>query len=820
MSGWNAFESIWLDARYALRGMWRTPAFTAVVVVSLALGIGANTAIFSLINALMLRMLPVDHPEQLVEFLNQYPDEPPLNVFSVQSYQYFRDHNHVFSGLTGVQQRPLHVRAQGLEPETIVGGRVVGNFFQMLGVKPEIGRLIGPGDAANSAVAVVSWSYWRNRFNLDPAIVGSQIFVEDVPVTVVGVTPREFVGLQVGVRPAIWVPMDAGSGPLQLVARSRPGVSIEQMRAEMAVLFRFTLEERTRNSKDPLQHQLKFTVESAGAGLSTGLRDQFAKPLLALMAVVGLLLLIACTNLANMLLARAAARRHEIAIRVSLGAGRFCLVRQVFTESVLLSAAGGLFGIILAYFGADALVRIITSGQPIIGMPSNIEIGVHPDVRVLLFTAAIALLTGVLFGLAPAWNAFSSAYATSLRDTGRAGATRFQRFFGKSLVVAQVALSAVLLSAAGLFIANLSSLEHADLGFRRDYVLLVTLDPSRSGYSGERLSRAYQELLERLATIPGVRSTTLSAGTPISGGAAVSFAIVEGYQEKPEDRRYVFINWVAPKYFETLGTPLLGGRDFTFQDQGGPRVAIINQAMARYYFGDRNPIGKQVALEKDWKGFGVDQPYEIVGVVGDANYSKIRETPPRTIYFNAFRLGGAAPSQFEIRTSLKPEALAPAVRRTVRELLSTVPVARVTTLADQVDESILPERLIAMLSGVFGALGSLLVAIGIYGLLAYTITRRIKEIGIRMTLGATRSIVARMVLGEALGMTCVGLIIGAPVAYWGQHFAGSLIADLPGMSAFPVTISALTIIAIALVAAYVPAGRAARIDPMEALRHE
>ncbi len=590
----------------------------------------------------------------------------------------------------------------------------------------------------------------------------------------------------------------------------------------MAVLFRFTLEERTRDSNDPLQRQLKFTVEPAGAGLSTGLRDKFAKPLMALMAVVGLLLLIACTNLANMLLARAAGRRHEMAVRVALGAGRFRLVRQVLTESLLLSAAGGLLGIFLAYFGAGALVRIMTSGRPIIGMPPHIEIhgpprracpALHRRGRVVDREFCSDWLPPGPRSLPPRRlrcaipeGPGADEIPPSFREEPGGGAGGLvggavERCRPVHRATCRTSSTRIWASAAITFCWSRSIRRAADIVV-------------------EQLSRAYQELLGRLETIPGVRSATLSDGTPISGGAAVSFAIVEGYQERPEDRRYVFVNWVAPKYFETLGTPLLAGRDFTFQDQGGSRVAIVNQAMARYYFGNRNPIGKHVALEQDWKGFGADQPYEIVGVVGDANYSKIRETPPRTIYFSAFQQSSGVPSQLEIRTSLKPEAMAPAVRDTVRELLSTVAVARVTTLADQIDESILPERLIAMLSGAFGALGSLLAAIGIYGLLAYTVARRINEIGIRMALGATQTAVSRMVLGEALGMTVGGLIIGVPVAYWGQRFAASLIADFPAMSAFPIAFAAVAMIAIALLAAYLPARRAARVDPMEALRYE
>jgi predicted permease len=531
---------------------------------------------------------------------------------------------------------------------------------------------------------------------------------------------------------------------------------------------------------------------------------------MVMMAVVALLLLIACINVASLLLARGAAREREMALRVSLGAGRFRLLRQVLTESVLLSAAGSLLGIVLAYFGTSVLARIITSG------PRPIEFQARPEAPVLLFTAGAGLLTGLLFGLAPALRASSSAPVSSLRAAG-SSPERFRRLFGKTLVVTQVALSGVLLSAAGLFVRYLSNLENLDLGFRRDHVLLVTLDAAHSGYSGERLSRAYQELLRRLEEIPGVRSATLSAVTPISGAGAARNVIVEGYQAQPGEIRLIPENWVAPKYFETLGTPILAGRDFSSRDQGGPPVAIINQLMARYYFRDRSPLGMHVSF--DHNGDGDHRTYEIVGVVGDAKYQEIREKTWRTIYLNAFQADRVG-SQFSLRTSASPAAVIPAVRRTVGESLKTVPVLRVTTLSDQVDASIVPERLIALLSGMFGALGSVLAAIGLYGLLAYTVARRVNEIGIRMALGATRSDVTRMVLGDALGMVCAGLAIGAPIAYRGKRLAANLIQDLPLSSAVPIAFGAAAMIAIALVAAYVPARRAARVDPMEALRHE
>jgi putative ABC transport system permease protein len=370
----------------------------------------------------------------------------------------------------------------------------------------------------------------------------------------------------------------------------------------------------------------------------------------------------------------------------------------------------------------------------------------------------------------------------------------------------------VLLSAAGLFTGHLSNLQHLDLGFQRDHILLVTLDPAHSGYSREQLSRPYQELLVRLEAIPGVRTATISAPTPLSGMGASRFATVEGHPERPEDRRYLSLSWVAPKYFETFGTRLLAGRDFQFQDQGH-RVAIVNQTMARFYFAGGNPIGKHFTFD------GEDRPYEIVGMVGDAKYYEIREATPRTIYFNAFQEGRPA-SSFVLRTSIEPEAVAGAVRRTVRDLLKTVPVVKVNTMSDQVDATIVPERMIATLSGVAGALGALLAAIGLYGLLAYTVARRINEIGVRMALGATQVDVIRMVLGDALAMAGAGLAIGVPVALWGRSFAASLIPDLPAKTALPIAFGAVAMVAVALLAAYVPARRAAGVDPMEALRYE
>ncbi len=540
------------------------------------------------------------------------------------------------------------------------------------------------------------------------------------------------------------------------------------------------------------------------------------------MAVVALLLLIACTNVAGLLLARGAARQHEMALRVSLGAGRIRLVRHVLAESLLLAAAGSVIGVALASVATEALVRVMLSWRELLRGPQHIEIHVQPDLDVLLFTTTVAVVTALLFGAAPAWHAASSAPASSLRAHAAAGETRRRRHFGRGLVAAQVALSVVLLSVAGLFVHHLSSLRNQDFGFERASLLLVTLDSSTSGYPPDQLFTPYQDLLERLQDIPGVRSATISGITPLSGAGASRFISVEGFEEAADARRYNRLNWIGPRYFETFATPLLAGRDFSFSDKGGAPVAIVNQALARYYFGDRSPIGERFQLvgpsNSGMTGAPPEQLYEIVGLVSDAKYLDLREAPPRTIYLNAFQEPRMFASRVALRTTEDPAAVASEVRRIVHEQSAAVAVAQMTTMDALVDTWIVPERIIAILSSFFGGLGAALAALGLYGLLAYMVTRRTHEIGIRIALGATRADISRMVLRGALGLVCAGLAIGVPLALMGRRAATHVIADLPADSVWPLVLATAAMLAVALAAAWIPARRAARVTPVDALR--
>jgi predicted permease len=819
--GLPLLESIVADVRYAARMLRKSPGFTTVAVLTLALGIGANTAIFTLANGLMLRTLPVRDPGHLVELLHQAPGEPAFNGFSWDAYQIMRNGNHVFSDLfVGSSMNFFPVRGDRLQPQTVFGGSVGPNFFQGLGVRPAAGRLIGPEDVhmgSHAPAAVISWSFWKSRFDLDPGIIGKKILVgDDPPLTIIGVTQRGFYGLSDEAPQDIWWPTSLGPsqgwGSLGLLARLEPGVSIQQAQAEIAALSPTVV-----NAPDagPFVRRMKLRIEPAGNGITTPLTQMLSTPLKVLMATVGLLLLLACANLAGLLLARGASRQHEMAVRVCLGAGRVRLLRQTLTESLLLSLVASTVGVFLAYFATHGLVRVLASGRFIIGAPVHFEALTKPDAHVLLFTGAVALLTGLFCEAAPAMSVSSSAPASALQQASRIGESRSQRLFGKGLVAAQVALSLVLVSSAGLFVGYLSNLRNLNLGFRRNNLLLVTLDFPHSGYNAAQFPRLSQELVMRLDAIPGVSSATFSDISPMEGPGASSFAFAEDH---PEKQTQTNINYVAPAYFETYGTPFLAGRDFSAGDQAGSPVAIINEAAARACFRNGNPIGRQITLSHVTLRKG-ELTYEVIGVVGDAKYNDLQQPVPPTIYPDLLQQDFVG-SQLAIRTRIDPDAVAGAVRQTEAAVLKTVPIVRIVTMNEQIDSSIVPERLIAMLSAGFGALGTLLAAIGLYGLLAYTVARRTHEIGVRVALGATRGEVSGMVLRDALSTVCAGLVIGAPLGFWAKSVAGSLIPNLSAKTTMPIIFGGVVMIGVALVAACLPARRAMRVDPMVALRYQ
>jgi predicted permease len=491
------------------------------------------------------------------------------------------------------------------------------------------------------------------------------------------------------------------------------------------------------------------------------------------------------------------------------------LLRQTLTESLLLSLVGCAVGIFVAYFAAHALIRIFASGRFILGAPVHFEALTNPDAHVLFFTLTIALLTGLLCGAVPAMSVSKTEPASALQQASRIGESKSRRLFGQGLVASQVALSLVLMSSAGLFVGYLSHLRNLNLGFERNNLLLVTLDFAQSGYNAAQFSRLSQELVMRLNAIPGVSSATFSSVSPMEGPGASSFAFPEDH---PEKRKQASINYVAPAYFETYGTPFLAGRDFSTRDQAGSPVAIINETTARDCFGNENPIGRHITLSHITLTKG-EKTYEVVGVVGDAKYNDLQQPAPPTIYANLLQQDFIG-SQLAIRTRINPDGVASAVRQTEATILKTVPIVRIMTMTEQIDSSIVPQRLIAMLSAGFGALGALLAAIGLYGLLAYTVARRTHEIGVRVALGAAGTDVMRMVLREALWMVCAGLAIGAPLAFWGKRVAASLISDLPVAGPFPIVLATAIMIAVGLIAAYLPARRAMRVDPLVALRYE
>jgi predicted permease len=822
------------DLRFAFRMLRKNPGFTAVAVLTLALGIGANTAIFTLMDAVLLKRLPVEQPEQLIELMTVYGggaaylDAKSFNSFSYPALQHLRQHNRSLSGLIASSNGRFYCVVEGAPPERVAGQYVTGDFFSVLGVSSVAGRTITPDDdrfGAPHPVAVISDGYWTRRFGRNPAVLGKSILVENVPLTIVGVIPEKFFGTQIGRRVDLWAPLSteplmrqpswtASAGPkwLQLVGRLKPGVSLEQARADLETQFRLAVvEAELALNLTPEVRQgalnLKLRVEPAGNGLSD-LRRQFSRPLAVLMIIVGLVLLIACANLANLLLARAAARQREIAVRLALGAGRARLIRQLLTENLLLALIGAAAGLLLADAGTQYLLKLLASGR------TPVLLDVQPDARLFVFTGLLSVLTALLFGLAPALRASRTDLIPALKEGGRgaeAGGSR-QRL-SRGLIVAQIALSLVLLVGAGLFLRTLRNLHSIDLGFERENVLLVELDPSHSGYTPERMRGLFMGVLERLQAIPGVRSASLSWNPPIAGGGSSRTVSVEGRAPGPEADREIYLNWIAPRYFETLGVPLIAGRDFGPRDtQGAPRVVILNQTMAHHFFGDANPIGQRIRVEDN-------DIREIVGVVGDSHYLEIREKIAPTLYLNTFQEQRPG-SELAIRTSGDPIAVIPAVRREIEKQAAGVAIGSIRTLAGQVDAWLLQERLVALLSSCFGGLALFIAAVGLYGVLSYSVARRTHEIGIRMALGAQRFDVMAMILKGILRLVCLGLAVGIPLSLILGRFVADLLYGITPADPLTIAAGALFLTMVALLAGYLPARRASQVDPMEALRQE
>jgi putative ABC transport system permease protein len=832
-------ETLWQDLRYGLRMLQGNPGFAAVAVFSLALGIGANTAIFSLMDAVLLKMLPVKNPEQLF-FLERAGVRREDNEDSGLSYAFFeqlRSHRDAITAVCAtIGGSRVNVMVDG-QAEVAQAQEVSGGFFATLGVNGLLGRTLTDDDdkiPGGHPVAVISYNYWQRRFARDPAIVGKSVSVNGHPFTIIGVTPSDFFGVTVGESPDLWAPamMHAQLYPrdtiewylnnssLDLLGRLKPEVTEQQARAVLTGILQQTLVARSgaQLSTERRQALLRQSValKPASQGLSN-LRKRFSKPLATLMAAVGLILLIACANVANLLLARAIARRKEIAVRLALGAGRLRLTRQLITESMLLALMGGALGLVFAWWGIGFLLALMGSGR------NPVVFKLALDMRVLGFTAGASLLTGVLFGLAPAWSATRLDLTPALKDSAR-GTGGVRLWLGKSLVALQVALSLLLLIGAGLFARSLAKVKGLDAGFNREKVLLVSTDPQMIGYRGRQIVDLYQRILERIKAIPGVHNASLSRDGLLSGSGGMSSVFVQGRAPRREDNMLTpdqtGLQWlcsVGPEFFETAGMTILRGRGLTKEDdENAPRVAVINETFARYFFGNENPMGRRFGM-----GSESSEQMEIVGVVRDAKYNSLREPALRTYYIPYGQFPHSwRETTFQIRTEGDPTRIIAAVRQVAQEINANLPLYNIKTLAAQVDESLVQERAIGTVSSFFGLLALLLAAVGLYGIMAYSVSRRTQEIGIRMALGSQRGDVFRMVLSQGMKLVLIGMVLGLAASFAATRLVASYLFGITPTD--PVTFVGVQILLlmVTLLACLVPAWRATRVDPLVALRAE
>jgi predicted permease len=829
------------DLRYAARTFKKSPVFAVVAVVSLALGIGANTAIFTLIDQILLRLLPVKDPQQLVLLRGRgphYGSNNGRNKLSYPMYEDFRDHNTVFNGMFCRWETDLSVSSEG-KTERVDGELVSGTYFQVLGVRAALGRVFTAEDdktPGGHPYAVLSYRYWLSRFGGKPDVIGKKLLVDGYPLTIVGVSQAGFDGTDPGSSPQIRIPimMEAQLSPqfaefysmknrrgrwVNAFGRLKPGVTMTQAKTALQPFFHQMLEMEVREkafaraAPETKQRFLTMTIDLLPASKGdSDLRRQFASPLLVLMAVVGLVLLIACANIANLLIARATARQKEIAIRLALGAGRSRIISQLLVESLTLAIVGGLLGLVLAIWIDRTLLNFLPAGT------ANLTISVMPDWRILAFNFGVAVLTGVIFGLAPALQSTRPQLAGTLKDQVGSIAGGTSVGLRKTLVAVQVTLSLLLLIGAGLFIRSLANLKGLDPGFRTANLVSFALDPPMNGYKQERSLDLYRQLRENLGTIPGVESAALAVIPVLANNEWDQSMAVEGFQHKPTETPDPHMQFISPDYFKTMNIPVLMGRDFRMTDgRGAPEVCIVNEKFARKFFKDGLALGKHVGMGGDP---GTKLNIEIIGVVRDTKYESMRDEIPLEVYRPYHQMNFVIGMYAYVRTARTPEQAFSSIRQVVNKLDPNIPVFQMKTIETQMQESLITERLVATLSAGFGILATLLAAIGLYGVMAFLVAQRTREIGVRIALGASTGDVVWLVMKEVVILAGIGIAIALAGAWALTRMVKSQLYGIEPNDPLTIAAATLAIAAVALLAGYLPARRATLVDPMYALRWE
>jgi predicted permease len=834
MNSIGFLETVWQDIRFAIRILKKTPVITTVALLSLALGIGANTAIFSLMNSVMLRMLPVQNPEQLVEVGMQTPRSVRgiAHAYTNPIWEQLRDHQDVFSGIFSWSRNDFDL-ASGGEAHIVHGIYTSGGYFTTLGVRPAMGRLIMPADDQRgcSGVAVLGYGFWQEHYGGAESAVGTLLRLDSHAFQVIGVTPANFFGTEVGQRFDVAIPICAeavlrgkdsslderSEWWLSVMGRLKPGMNAEQAAVRLNVIAPQIFAASVPNDWPQAGQQafLKrtFAPLPVGNGLSR-LRSQYERPLEILMVIAGLVLLITCANIASLMLARSAARQRETAVRLSLGASRVRLIRQVLTESILLSGAGALLGVFLAKWGEALLVRFVsTTGQ-------KVFLDLSMDERVLGFTAGIGVLTGLVFGALPAMRGTRVSLISAIKGGDAQNAKGHLQFHsGRWIVAVQLALSSVLLVGTGLFVRTFENLVMLDPGFDRNGVLLVSMDVHNANIAPAARASTYGEILDRLQSLPGVISASQTWFTPISGFTWDQPIHVDGYQPPAGVEPVVNFNWMTQDYFSTLRTPLVAGRTFGNGDAAtSSPVAIVNETMARRFYSTASPLGKYFSIPNSHAA--PSRPIQIVGIVKDSKYDSLREEILPFAYLPLNQMVFVPEdSNFEVRTAARPSAMIPAVGEAIGGVNKAASLGFLT-LAQRVDDSLVQERLLATLSGFFGGLALLLTAIGLYGVMSYVVTQRTHEIGIRMALGAHPRSILRLVMRDVALLLAVGAGAGALASLWVTRVLQQLLYGLKSNDGVTIVLAIVALVAVALVTSYIPARRAMRVDPMVALRHE